>query len=152
MKRVPKMSYDQLAEAKDHDLGASRWVLVDQDRIDRFAEVSEDHQWIHVDAERAADGPFGTTVAHGYLTLSLVGTLLGELLDVEPDVVLVNYGLDRIRFLAPVAAGARVRARGRIVGVETTAHGLRLLVSAHGETEGRTDPVCVADAVVLVRR
>lgn len=147
-----KLSFDQLAAAKDHDLGVSRWLFVDQGRIDRFADVSEDRQWIHVDTERAADGPFGTTISHGYLTLSLVGTLVGELLDVEPDVVLVNYGLDRVRFIAPVPAGSQLRARARITTSEATAHGLRLVLSAHGEIDTAQNPVCVADTVVLARR
>jgi acyl dehydratase len=91
-----QLTYEELRDGSGLDLGSSRWVEVDQARIDRFAEVSEDHQWIHVDPQRAATGAFGTTIAHGYLTITLVGTLLGELLRVDPSLVMVNYGLDSL--------------------------------------------------------
>ncbi|MFE5700767.1 MaoC family dehydratase [Rhodococcus koreensis] len=147
-----KLTYEDLATAAGRDLGASRWIHIAQNRIDGFADVTEDHQWIHVDPERAASGTFGTTIAHGYLTISLVGALLGELLAVEPDVVLVNYGLDKLRFTAPVPVGSRLRARAEIAEVIPSSRGLQLTLRVIGEVEGAEKPSCVADARVLVSR
>ena len=146
------LSYDDLRNANGRDLGTSRWISVDQNRIDRFADVSGDHQWIHLDTERAARGAFGTTIAHGYLTITLVGTLLGELLRVEPGLVMVNYGLDTLRFLSPVPVGARLSAKARIDTVEETPRGLRVALAVSGEVEDSERPVCVATAVILVQR
>lgn len=145
-------SYEQLRNGQGLDLGASRWVEIDQERIDRFADVSEDHQWIHVDAQRAASGAFGSTIAHGYLTISLVGTLVGELLQVEPDLVMVNYGLDSLRFTAPVPVGSKLQARATIEDVVESERGLRLTVAVTGEVEGAQRPACLARKVVLVSR
>lgn len=145
------LTFDELRGAAGRDLGASRWLLVDQDRVDRFADVSEDHQWIHVDPERARQGAFGSTVSHGYLTISLIGTLLGELLNVEPGLVMVNYGLDRLRFIAPVSVGAKLRASAKVERVQETPQGLRLAVAAIGEVKGNERPVCVATSVILVQ-
>lgn len=147
-----KLTYEDLREGAGLDLGSSRWVEVDQARIDRFADVSEDHQWIHIDPERAATGAFGTTIAHGYITVTLVGTLLGELLRVDPGLVMVNYGLDSLRFTAPVPAGSRIRADASISGVEESPRGLRLTLRVVGEIEGKKGPACRASAVILVRR
>ncbi len=146
------LRYEQLRDAAGTDLGASRWIDVDQDRIDAFAAVSEDNQWIHVDRQRAASSELGTTIAHGYLTLSLVGTLLGDLLHVEPGLVMVNYGLDRVRFTAPVTAGSRLRARAAVAEVTESEAGLRLRLDAAGEVSGRPTPSCYATALILVRR
>jgi acyl dehydratase len=149
---APAYRYEDLREGAGLDLGSSRWVTVDQDRIDKFAQVSEDHQWIHVDAERAAHGAFGNTIAHGYLTITLVGTLFGELLNVDPSLVMVNYGLDKLRFTAPVPADSRLRASAVISTVEETPRGLRINLDVTGEVDGAGKPACRAKAVVLVSR
>ena len=105
------------------DLGESGWLVIDQDRVNGFADVTEDHQWIHVDGERAAQGPFGTTIAHGYLTLSLVPRLLEEVVVVTDQVRGTNYGIDRARFTSPVPVGSRVRLRGRLLDARSRPDG-----------------------------
>jgi acyl dehydratase len=129
------------------ELGPSSWVDVPQARIDAFAEATEDRQFIHVDPVRAAEGPFGTTVAHGFLTLSLVPAAVFELLDVE-GATTVNYGLDRLRFPAPVPAGSRVRTALRVESVEPVAGGVQAKVAATVEREGGERPVCVAELLL----
>jgi acyl dehydratase len=146
------LSYEALAGAAGLDLGASRWVTLDQERIDAFAEVTEDHQWIHVDTARAAESPSGTTIAHGYLTISVVGSLLGELLEIGSGVTAVNYGLNRLRFPVPVPAGSRVRGAGRIESVTAADFGLQLEIAVTGELEGSSKPTCAATAVIRVTR
>lgn len=146
------LSYAALADGAGLDLGASRWVTVDQARINAFADVTGDRQWIHVDSARASGGPYGTTIAHGYLTISVVGALLGELLELGPGVTAVNYGLNRLRFPAPVRSGSRVRASGRIESVTPTGAGLQLEITVTGELEGSSKPACAATAVIRVAR
>jgi acyl dehydratase len=143
-------SYEQLADGAGLDLGASRWVVIDQERINTFADVTEDHQWIHVDAARAENGPFGGTIAHGYLTISVIGTLLGELLDIRSSITAVNYGLNKLRFPAPVPSGSRVRAAARIESVTAAGVGLQLEIAVTGELERSAKPACVATAIVRV--
>lgn len=126
------------------------WLVVEQDRIDRFAEVTEDRQWIHVDAERAAAGPFGGTIAHGYLTLSLLPRLTAGLLTVGGAAMIVNYGLDRVRFVAPVRAGARVRADTTIVSVEPSDRGVRVNADTTVQIEGAGRPALAARTIALV--
>ena len=127
-------------------LGPTEWVEVDQARIDAFAAATGDRQWIHVDPERAAAGPFGTTIAHGYLTLALLPAFLGQAL--EPDASLtVNYGLNRVRFTAPVPVGSRLRARFEVLCVDEVAGGAQLTLAATVEREGGEKPACVAEAV-----
>jgi acyl dehydratase len=129
-------------------LGPSRWLLADQDRINGFADVTEDHQWIHVDPERAKDGPFGITIAHGYLTLALLIPLWYELLEVSDATSLVNYGLNSVRFPAPVPAGSRIRLQATLASVdEVRGGGLQVVVDAVIEVEGSDKPVCVAKPV-----
>jgi acyl dehydratase len=130
------------------ELGPSSWLEVTQERIDAFAAATEDHQWIHVDPERAAAGPFGTTIGHGYLTLSLCVPMLYELLP-PGDGMVVNYGVNRVRFPAAVPSGSRVRGRFRVVSVEEGASGERVNIEALVECEGVEKPVCVAELVVL---
>ncbi|GAB3231250.1 MaoC family dehydratase [Glycomyces halotolerans] len=125
------------------------WFTVDQDRIDAFAAATEDHQWIHLDAERAAKGPFGTTIAHGYLTLSLLPRLASSLIRVDGAAMTVNYGMDKVRFLTPVAAGSRVRAATEITGAETTGMGVRLASTVTVEIEGADKPALVAETITL---
>ena len=128
-------------------LGPSEWVVIDQERIDRFADATGDRQWIHVDPARAADGPFGTTIAHGYLTLSLVNLFLPELLVVDGTSMGVNVGVDRVRFPSPVKVGSRLRATGEIVSVGEVGGGVQAVVRVTVEIEGSDKPACVVDTV-----
>jgi len=129
------------------DLGASDWVLVDQARIDSFAEATEDRQWIHVDAARAASGPFGATIAHGYLTLSLIAPLLGGLLLVTDASSAINYGLDRVRFPAPVLVNSRLRAHGSILKVEAHDGFVQTTLGLSVESDRSEKPVCIAQSL-----
>jgi acyl dehydratase len=129
------------------ELGPSRWVDVDQARIDTFASATEDSQWIHTNRERAAAGPFGTTIAHGFLTLSLLPELWFEVAGDGGYAVTVNYGVNRVRFPAPVPVGSRVRASFRIEDVEAVDGGDHARIGASVEREGHPKPVCVAELV-----
>jgi acyl dehydratase len=137
-----------LAELEGVDLGPTEWRDVSQERIDAFAAATDDLQWIHTDPVRAAEGPFGATIAHGFLTLSLCVPMLYELLPAAGGLV-VNYGVDRVRFPAAVPSGARIRGRFRVVSVEDAAQGERVVIEATIECEGVAKPVCVAQLVVL---
>jgi acyl dehydratase len=130
------------------ELGPTDWRVVSQDRIDAFASATDDPQWIHTDPVRAAEGPFGTTIAHGFLTLSLCVPMLGELLPPR-GAMLVNYGVDRVRFPAPVPTGSRIRGRFRVVSLEETPAGERAVIEATIECEDTPKPVCVAALVLL---
>nr|WP_201470512.1 MaoC family dehydratase [Microbacterium hydrocarbonoxydans] len=125
------------------------WFAVEQERIQAFADATEDWQWIHLDAERAASGPFGATIAHGYLTLSLLPRLTAGLLDVDGAAMVVNYGLDRVRFLQPVTAGSRIRGVTEITSAEGTAQGWRVGMTTTVEIEGSERPALVAESVAL---
>ncbi len=129
------------------DLGVGDWVSIGQDRIDRFADATDDHQWIHVDVERAEHGPFGTTIAHGFLTLSLVNTLIGHVFDVRDVSMSVNYGLNKVRFPAPVPAGSRIRAAVSVGEVTDVPGGVQVVLDATIEIEGAAKPACVAQVV-----
>jgi acyl dehydratase len=131
-------------------LGYTHWREMTQERVDRFADVTEDHNYIHVDVERAAEGPFGGTVAHGYLTLSLLAPLVGELLRVEGAATAVNYGLDKLRFPSPLPVGDRVRMRARLDRVDEFPGGATVVVTLTFERAGGGKPVCVAEAVYRV--
>ena len=136
-----------------HDLGASEWVVVDQDRIDTFAACTGDRQWIHVDVERARrESPFGGPIAHGYLTLSLVAAMVMEVGVIPPDAATgLNYGLDRVRFIAPVKAGARVRTRAKLLAAEAQTGGRVLLkLNCTLEIEGEAKPALVAELLCLL--
>jgi acyl dehydratase len=143
------MSMAELAEARDVDLGASDWLQVTQEMIDGFADATLDHQWIHVDAQRAAEGPFGTTIAHGYLTLSLLPVLVGGLLEVPDATMGVNYGLDRLRLTSPVRSGERVRARAHLIETEPKGGGLLCRVEVTVEIEHGERPALVATSLSL---
>jgi acyl dehydratase len=133
------------------ELGRSRWFEVGQDRIATFAEATDDHQWIHVDPQRAArESPFGTTVAHGFLTLSLLPTMLADVLVMVDAKLVVNYGLNKVRFPAPVPAGSRVRATIVLAALDEDAGASQLTLDVTVEREGGSKPVCVAE--FLVRR
>jgi acyl dehydratase len=136
-----------LIGAEGTALGPSGWLLVDQARVDGFAEVTGDHQWIHVDVERARDGPFGGTIAHGYLTLSLVNLFLPQLIEVRGFAHAVNVGADRLRFLSPVRVGSRIRGTGEIVSVEEIKGAVQAVVRVTVEIEGADKPACVVDTI-----
>ena len=129
------------------ELGPSRWLEVDQGRIDSFASATEDSQWIHTNRERAAAGPFGVPIAHGFMTLSLLPELWFELFGDGGYELTVNYGVNRVRFPAPVPVGSRVRASFRVEDVEEVSGGQQARISATIEREGADKPVCVAELV-----
>lgn len=137
-----------LADLVGTELGPTSWIEVTQERIDAFAAATEDPQWIHVSPERAAAGPFGTTIAHGFLTLSLCVPMLYEVLPTSGGIA-VNYGTDRVRFPAAVPAGGRIRGRFQVLEVERTDRGARATIQATVECDGVDKPVCVAELVVL---
>jgi acyl dehydratase len=137
-----------LQDLVDVELGPTSWLEVTQGRIDAFAAATDDPQWIHTDPERAATGPFGTTIAHGFLTLSLCVPMLYEAFPSSGELV-VNYGVNRVRFPAPVPAGSRVRGRFRVLVVEDSPAGTRLMIEAIVEREAHEKPVCVAELVAL---
>ncbi|MBA1205339.1 MaoC family dehydratase [Pseudomonas capeferrum] len=140
-------SAQALLAAEGTDLGCSEWLTISQARIDLFAEATGDHQWIHVDPERAASGPFGACIAHGYLTQSLVNLFLPQLLTLENMAMGVNYGSDRVRFPAPVPVGSRVRGRGQILRAEPLGDSVQLVVRVNVEVEGQERPGCVIDTI-----
>lgn len=128
-------------------LGESEWLLLDQDRINLFADATGDHQWIHVDPEKAKDGPFGETIAHGYLTLSLVNMFLPEIIDVQGISMGVNYGCDKVRFPAPVKVNSRVRGVGDLTKVEEVKGGIQATIRVTVEIDGSDRPACVVDTI-----
>ncbi|MCH0539500.1 MaoC family dehydratase [Streptomyces sp. MUM 203J] len=141
-------SADELRAAVGERLGYSDWLEVDQKRIDLFAEATGDHQWIHVDPQAAARGPFGTTIAHGYLTLSLLPALVPQLLRVEGVTMGLNYGANKVRFPAPVPVGSRLRATAALKEVtDVPGGGAQLTLTVTVEREGGDKPVCVAEPV-----
>ncbi len=150
--REPPPTFEQLRGMIGQELGVSDWTLVDQSRIDRFAECTGDRQWIHTDAERARrQSPFRTTIAHGYLSLSLIGGLSQEMgIAPENTQAAFNYGLDRVRFIAPVKVGARVRLRSRLLSMEDRGPGQYLLkVENTVEIEGEDKPALIAETLVM---
>lgn len=126
------------------DLGATEWIEVTQDRVNLFADATDDHQWIHVDPERAASGPFGAPIAHGFLSLSLTVKFWSELFDLEGVTTKVNYGLDKVRFVSPVQVGARIRGRAVIAEVTEVPGGYQFAVDQTIEIEGGSKPAVVA--------
>jgi acyl dehydratase len=138
---------EALIAAVGETLGASEWLAIDQARIDLFAEATLDHQWIHVDAERARHGPFGGCIAHGFLTLSLVNFFLPQIVRVDGARLGVNYGCDKIRFPAPVRAGARIRGVGQLLRAEAIEGGVQAWIRVSVEIDGETKPGCVADTI-----
>lgn len=140
-------SAPELTASAGRELGATDWVTVEQPRIDAFAEATGDRQWIHVDVERSRRGPFGATIAHGYLVLSLVSLFLPQLLEVRGATMGINYGCDRVRFPSAVRAGARIRGRGEIVSTEAVAGGVQVKIRVTVEVEGSDKPGCVADTL-----
>ena len=129
------------------ELAVGEWLTVDQAMIDKFADATGDHQWIHIDRERAAEGPFGTTIAHGFLTLSLLPKLAESALKVDDVRMGVNYGLNRVRFPAPVPSGSRIRARLKLLSYDPLDGGAQLVMEVTMERAGSDKPVCVAETV-----
>ena len=136
-----------LAAAVGTHLGHSDWVEVTQEQVDRFANATGDHQWIHVDPERAADGPFGGPIAHGYLTLSLTNLLLPQVVEVRGISMGVNYGANKVRFPAPLRVGTRVRAGVELLSADEVPGGVQAVMEVTVEAEGSDKPVCVVQAV-----
>ena len=137
----------ELFEAIGKNLGESEWVTIDQSRIDKFAAATDDHQWIHVDPERAKQGPFGATIAHGYLSLSLVSRFLPEIVDVQGISMGVNYGCNSVRFPAAVTVGSRLRGRGELLAAEEVKGGIQAVIRVTVELEGSERPACVVDTI-----
>ena len=143
----PFTCHDDFVAAVGRELGCSDWMTITQERIDRFADATDDHQWIHVDPVRAADGPYGCTVAHGYLSLSLVNRFLPQILRVEGARFGVNYGCDRVRFPAPVKVGARIRGRGSLLRVSEKKGSSEVVVRVTVEIAGSERPGAVVDTI-----
>ncbi|GAA3234500.1 MaoC family dehydratase [Nonomuraea helvata] len=139
---------EEIKTLAGQDLGASSWLQITQERIDAFAAATGDHQWIHVDPGRAAAGPFGGTIAHGYLTLSLVIPLYHELVDIQGVTLSINYGLNKVRFPSPVRAGGKIRLAAKVVSVEDVPdNGVQMLCDFTVEIDGSAKPACAAQAV-----
>jgi acyl dehydratase len=148
-------SFDELSDAIGQELGTSDWLTIDQERVDQFADATGDHQWIHVDVERAASGPFGGTIAHGYLTLSLVPFLGAQVFALDTPGAKLNYGVNKVRFPAPLLVGSRVRDTVTVTDVTDLPSGKQLVLShvltvetPDGQLQER--PACVAETVVLL--
>lgn len=139
---------DALAAAVGTELGVSDWMQIDQDRIDTFADATGDHQWIHVDADKAAQGPYGRTIAHGFLTLSLLVPLSNQAATVGGIRMGINYGLNKVRFITPVPSGGRIRARVHLDSVTEIPGGLQAVRTVTIELEGADKPACVAESIV----
>lgn len=140
-------SLADLAGAVGTNLGYTEWLIIDQERINQFADATDDHQWIHVDPDAAEKGPFGTTIGHGYLTMSLCAPFLGQLLNVGGISMGINYGIDKARFITPVPSGGRVRGTGEVVSVSDIPGGAQVVVRITIELEGATKPAAVVDTV-----
>ncbi len=143
-------STDQLSDAVGEDLGTTEWLEITQDRVDAFADATGDHQWIHVDVDRAKEGPFGGTIAHGYLTLSLIPQFTPELFELETPGAKLNYGVNKVRFPNPVKVGKRIRATAQIAEVSDVPAGTQLVTRYTLEIEDESKPACVAETVVLL--
>lgn len=136
------------AEAEGDVLGTSDWLVVEQSRIDQFADATGDHQWIHVDPERAAEGPFVSTIAHGFLTLSLLPSLLNQLYRVDNVRMAVNYGLDKVRFMAPVRVGSSIRLTAKVLAVSKMEGAAQATFESTFEVEGSEKPAAVVQSIV----
>ncbi len=144
-----ELTLKELAESPERDLGTSPWVKIEQRQIDLFAEATGDHQWIHVDPEAAKAGPFGGTIAHGYLSLALLPTLLGDVIHVPDAQMGVNYGIDRVRFTSPVPSGSEVRAHARLISSEPKGDGILYKVGVQIEIRGQEKPAMVGEVLYL---
>jgi acyl dehydratase len=144
-----KLTLSELEGSADRDLGTSDWHVIAQEQIELFAQATGDHQWIHVDPEAAANGPFGTTVAHGYLTLSMLPMLLSEVVSVTDAVMGVNYGTEKIRFTSPVPSGSRVRLHAKLVRAERRGPSVVWTVGVQVEIEDKEKPALVGEVVYM---
>jgi acyl dehydratase len=140
----------ELEQAGERDLGATDWVTLDQERINLFADATDDHQWIHVDPEAAAQGPFGGTIAHGYLSLSLLPGLMSQILKVEGARMGINYGMDRVRFTAPVPVGSQVRLKAKLLSAERRGEGVLYKLGVEVEIKDAEKPALVGEVLYLV--
>lgn len=147
MSNITITSEVKLLEASGKNLGGTDWISMEQNRIDMFAEATGDHQWIHVDPVKAATGPFGACIAHGYLTLSLVNYFLPQLLDVQNISMGVNYGCDKIRFPNVVKVGSKIRGTGQIISTEAIKGSVQVITQVTIQVEGEQRPACVADTI-----
>ena len=143
-------TFEEIEAAAGEEIGASDWVEITQERVDEFAKATDDFQWIHVDQEKAKEGPFGGTIAHGYLTLSLIPYLSNKVFGVETEGAKLNYGLNKVRFPNPVPVGARVRAVVTVGEITELPAGRQLTMKYVIEIEGQDKPACVAETVVLL--
>ena len=143
-------SLEEISGAVGEQLGTTDWLTIDQERVDAFADATDDHQWIHVDAERAAAGPFGGTIAHGYLTLSLLPLFGTQVFRLETPGAKLNYGLNKVRFPAPVPVGSRIRAHATLADVADVPAGKQVTFGWTIEIEDAPKPACVAETVVLL--
>jgi acyl dehydratase len=146
---LAELTLTELEQAGEQELGASQWVKIEQRAIDQFAEATGDHQWIHVDPEKAAQGPFGTTVAHGYLSLSLIPALLEQVLQVTDARIGVNYGIEKVRFTAPVPSGSEVRLKATLKSTERRGDGVLFHLAVEIEIRGQDKPALVGEVVYL---
>jgi acyl dehydratase len=144
------LTLDELEQAGERDLGSTEWVTLDQERINMFAEATGDHQWIHVDPEMAAQGPFGGTIAHGYLSLALLPGLLSEVMTVEGARMGINYGIDRVRFTAPVPVDSQVRLKAKLVSAERRGEGVLYKLGVEVEIKDAEKPALVGEVLYLV--
>jgi acyl dehydratase len=138
----------ELTAAEGTELGPTDWLLIDQARIDQFAQATDDHQWIHVDPERAANGPYGSTIAHGLLTLSLLPHFMHDLYRVDGVAMAINYGFNKVRFITPVPTGARVRAASKLTSVAEVSGGVQATLTTTIEVEGSAKPAAVVESIV----
>ncbi|RAU97960.1 MaoC family dehydratase [Mycolicibacter senuensis] len=142
-------SIEELAACQGEPIGQSEWVTITQEAVNLFADATGDHQWIHVDPERAADGPFGTTIAHGYLTLAMLPRLMAQISRLEGVKLAINYGLNKVRFPAPVPVGSKIRAETSVVEVTDVGGGAQQVTySTTVSIDGSAKPACVAESVV----
>jgi len=140
----------QLEAAVGTEIGTTDWMEITQERVDAFADATDDHQWIHIDVERAKSGPFGGTIAHGYLTLSLIPQFNNHLMSIETTGARLNYGLNKVRFPNPVKVGARLRCTATLSSLTDIPAGKQMVTNYVIEIEGETKPACVAEMVVLL--
>jgi len=144
-----ELTLEELASSEERDLGSSPWVKIEQERVNQFADATGDHQWIHVDLDAAKAGPFGGTIAHGYLSLALLPALLGNLIHVPDAQMGVNYGIDRVRFTSPVPVGSEVRVNARLVSSEPKGDGILYKVGVQIEIKGQEKPAMVGEVLYL---
>jgi acyl dehydratase len=143
-------TFDEVGAAAGEQLGTSEWLEIDQERVNAFADATGDHQWIHVDVDRAKAGPFGGTIAHGYLTLSLIPQFSAQIFSLETPGARLNYGVNKVRFPNPVRVGAKLRATATLSEVTDLPAGKQLITTYVVEIEGEDKPACVAETVVLL--